>query len=157
MGCSRSVTFLTGTISLTHLVCHSVASVYRLLINRAPECFMSRMVTCTEKPGSYWGKTIYIKCISYSNHITRVSVKQVFGKFWQQSFHTPYGMFIGQYFCQYYHIVEISIWTLQQYLNMNVHFIQDTTIVSLVVFVNPLPYLTILLTDIVVLVLIFNR
>lgn len=41
MGCSRSVTCLTGTISLTHLVCHSQASVHRLLINRASECFMS--------------------------------------------------------------------------------------------------------------------
>lgn len=55
MGCSRSVTCLTGTISLTGLICHSEASVYRLLITRAPECFMSKSATCTEKPGSYLG------------------------------------------------------------------------------------------------------
>lgn len=48
---SRSVTCPTGTISLNHLVWHSEASVHRMLISRAPECFLGKMATL--RLGSY--------------------------------------------------------------------------------------------------------
>lgn len=76
MGCSRSVTCLTGTISLTHLVCHSEASVYSLIINRPPECFWSKLGTCTRRPDSYLRKAICAGCIVLSNHLTWASINK---------------------------------------------------------------------------------